>query len=129
MKPEERITKPKYQCPMCRLWKLEAEYGPGKSNAARAGANAYCHACNYNYKVLSRSETYRQGDNTGDRRRIGPPGHQLRFTDFLNAFRPLGLAVRENGAQPAFEFKGVSVADFFAVAVHLHEEGIVLVWE
>ena len=129
MKPEERITEPKYQCPACRRWKLEAEYGPSKRNAASAGANAYCRACNYSYNVLSRSETYSQGDNTGDRRQIGPSDHRLLFTDFLNAFRPLGLAVREEGSQPAFEFKGVSAANFFAVAAHLHEEGIVLVWE
>ena len=129
MKPEERITEPKYQCPMCRRWKLEAEYGPGKSNPARAGANAYCHACNDSYNMLFRSKTFGQGDNTGDRRQIGPPDHRLLFTDFLNAFRPLGLAVRQDGSQPAFEFKGVSAADFFAVAAHLHEEGIVLVWE
>ena len=118
MKPEKRITEPKWQCSACRRWKLQSEHGPH-----------YCHACSDSYSVLSMSKTFGQGDNTGDRRQIGPPGHQLRFTDFLNAFRRLGLAVRQDGSQPAFEFKGVSAADFFAVAEHLHEEGIVLVWE
>lgn len=121
MKPEERITDPKYQCPACRQWKLQAEFGG-------AGSDSYCYACNYNYKVLSRSETYGPAGN-GPRRQIGPPDHRLLFTDFWNAFRRLGLAVRQDGSQPAFEFEGVSAADFFAVAAHLHEEGIVLVWE
>ena len=128
MKPEERITEPKYQCPACRQWKLRAEFGSGKGNAPSAGSDSYCHACNYNYNALSRSETFGGADDTR-RRQIGPPNHRLRFTDFWNAFRRLGLAVRQDDAQPAFEFEGVPAADFFAVAAHLHEEGIVLVWE
>lgn len=129
MKPEERITEYKKQCATCRRWKLLAEYGSGKSAATSTGSHIYCHACNDSYSVLSRSETFSQGDNTGDRRQIGPPDHRLRFTDFWNAFRRLGLAVRQDDTQPAFQFDGVSAADFFAVAAHLHEEGIVLVWE
>ena len=129
MKPEERITEPKWQCTACRRWKLEAEYGPGKSNAASAGAHAYCHACNDSYNVLAMSETYCQEGGTRSRRQIGPPDHRLRLTDFWSAFRRLGLAVRQDSTQPAFEFEGVSAADFFAVAAHLHQEGIVLVWE